>query len=175
MNELKISILTPKDWERYKCVRLESLNDSPDSFGSTFGEEAALSESEWQSRLDLKSRGLDALPLIAEINGQAVGLAWGVIHAPDREVVHIYQMWVSPASRGKGIAQALLSEIKAWALGHGCNLLALAVTTSNKAAVSLYRSSGFMTKGQPVQLRVGSALRMQPMVMELHCDNMVRA
>lgn len=168
MNELEINILTPKDWERYKCVRLESLNDSPDSFGSTFGEEAALSDSEWQLRLDLKSRGLDALPLIAEINGQAVGLAWGVIHAPDREVVHIYQMWVSPASRGKGIAQALLSEIKAWALGSGCNLLALAVTTSNAAAVRLYRSSGFITTGQPTPLRSDSLLMLQPMVMTLH-------
>jgi ribosomal protein S18 acetylase RimI-like enzyme len=168
MSEFEIRILTPEDWELYKSARLKSLRDSPDSFGSTYDQEAALSDAEWQSRLDLKLRALDALPLIAEMDGQAVGLAWGLIHKPDLEIAHIYQMWVSPALRGKGIAKTLLREIKAWALGRGCDLMALAVTTSNEAAVSLYRSSGFVATGQLEELRIGSALLVQSMVMELN-------
>ena len=166
MSEFKIRILTPEDWGLYKTARLKSLRDSPDSFGSTYDQEAALSDSEWQSRLNLKLRALAALPLVAEMDGQAVGLAWGLIHEPDLEIARIYQMWVSPALRGK--AKTLLREIKAWALGKGCDLIALAVTTSNEAAVSLYSSSGFVATGQLEELRAGSALMVQPMVMELH-------
>ncbi|AIA76439.1 hypothetical protein FF32_16820 [Halomonas campaniensis] len=77
-------------------------------------------------------------------------------------------MWVSPAARGKGIAKALLGEIKTWAIDKECDCLALDVTTSNEAVVCLYRSSGFMAMGPPVPLRRDSFLMMQPMEMALH-------
>ncbi|WP_417579293.1 GNAT family N-acetyltransferase [Nitrincola sp.] len=167
MSEFEIKTLTPEDWEIYKSARLKSLRDSPDSFGSTYDQESALSDAEWQTRLNLKLRALDALPLVAKMDGQPVGLAWGVIHEPDLGVAHIYQMWVSPALRGKGIATSLLREIKAWAAGRGCEFVALAVTNSNQAAVSLYMSSGFIATGQLEELRSGSAIMVQPMVMKL--------
>ncbi len=167
MSDVKIRLLTLQDWRLYKSVRLTSLEDSPDSFGSTFEQEAALSDAEWQARLDLAFRGLEALPLIAELAGQMVGLAWGVIHEPDSKTAHIYQMWVSPSQRGKGIANSLLSEITTWAFHKGCERIALAVTTNNDAAMSLYKSSGYLPAGSLEALRSGSALLVQPMVKRL--------
>lgn len=167
MDEFNISVLTPENWVLYKTVRLKSLRDSPGSFGSTYEQEAVLSDAEWQLRLDLQSRALNALPLIVQIGGVPVGLAWGVIHKPDVATAHIYQMWVSPALRGKGIATSLLLAIKAWAIDQGCHLLALAVTTGNEDAVNLYKSSGFIATEPLEALRVGSTLRVQPMVMKL--------
>ncbi|UTD55172.1 GNAT family N-acetyltransferase [Halomonas sp. MS1] len=168
MNNFNIKVLNPEDWALYKSVRLESLKDSPDSFGATYEQESVLSDADWQARLDLNARGLVAFPLVAEQGGRAMGLAWGVIHAPEVETAHIYQMWVSPAARGQGIAKALLGEIKTWAIDKECECLALDVTTSNEAAVCLYRSSGFMATGQPVLLRKDSSLMMQAMLMALH-------
>ncbi|HBP40664.1 MAG TPA: GNAT family N-acetyltransferase [Halomonas sp.] len=167
MKNFNIKVLNPEDWALYKSVRLESLKDSPDSFGATYEQESALSDSDWRARLDLNARGLVAFPLVAEQGGRAVGLAWGVIHAPEVETAHIYQMWVSPAARGKGIAKALLGKIETWAIDKECECLALDVTTSNEAAVCLYRSSGFMATGQPTPLRSDSFLMMQPMEMAL--------
>lgn len=167
MSYVKIRVLTPQDWQLYKSVRLTSLEESPDSFGSTYEQEVTLSDTEWQTRLDLKWRGLDALPLIAELESQAVGLAWGVIHEPYSKTAHIYQMWVSPAQRGKSIATSLLSEITAWAFHKGCERIVLAVTTSNEAAVSLYNSSGYLPAGSLEALRSGSVLLVQPMVKRL--------
>ncbi|WP_404813837.1 GNAT family N-acetyltransferase [Halomonas qinghailakensis] len=92
----------------------------------------------------------------------------GLIHAPEVKIAHIYQMWVTPAARGEGIAKALLGEISTWALDKECECLALDVTTSNEAAVCFYRSSGFMATGQPGPLQRDSFLMMQPMVMTLH-------
>ena len=168
MSECEIKILTPENWELYKSARLNSLREAPDSFGSTYDQEAALSDAEWQSRLDLKLQNIDALPLVAEMDGQPIGIAWGLIHKLDLRIAHIYQMWVSPEMRGKGIAKSLLLEIKAWAIGRGCDLMALAVTTSNEAAVNLYKSFGFVAEGQLEELRVDSPLLVQPMVIELN-------
>ncbi|MGO2009791.1 GNAT family N-acetyltransferase [Vreelandella alkaliphila] len=167
MKNFNIQVVTPEDWALYKSVRLESLKDSPDSFGATYEQESALSDADWRARLDLSARGLMAFPLVAERGGRAMGLAWGVIHAPEVETAHIYQMWVSPAARGQGIAKALLGKIKTWAIDKECERLALDVTTSNEAAVGLYRLSGFMAMGQPVPLRKDSSLMMQAMLMAL--------
>lgn len=167
MSEFKIKILTPGNWELYKSARLKSLRESPDSFGSIYDQEAGLSDAEWKSRLDLKSRDFDALPLIAEIEGQPVGIAWGFIHKLNLQVAHIYQMWVSPELRGRGIAKSLLLKIKAWALCRGCSLMALGVTTSNEAAVNLYMTFGFVAAGQLEELRANSPLLVQPMTIEL--------
>ena len=169
MSDVKSRVLTPQDWQLYKLARLNSLEDAPDSFGSTYEQEVTLSDTEWQTRLDLKWRGLDALPLIAELESQAVGLAWGVIHEPDTKIAHIYQMWVSPALRGKGIARSLLDEISTWALDKGCACIKLAVTTSNKAAIGFYTLSGYLPAGSLEELRVGSTLMVQPMVKRLAC------
>lgn len=168
MSEFKIRTLSLGDWRLYRAVRLSSLKDSPDSFGSTYERETEFSDSEWQSRLEPSSRAKSALPLVAETDGTVVGLAWGLIQEPDIKVAHIYQMWVAPSQRGKGIGKALLNEIEAWARGRGCDLLALDVTTTNEAAVGLYLSSGFVPVGQQGELRAGSTLKVQPMIMELH-------
>jgi ribosomal protein S18 acetylase RimI-like enzyme len=82
-------------------------------------------------------------------------------------MAHIYQMWVSPALRGKGIAKSLLYEISTWAVNKGCECIKLAVTTSNEAAVGFYTSSGYLPTGPLEALRVGSALMVQPMVKRL--------
>ena len=164
MSDFVIRILAPADWAIYKAIRLASLADSPDSFGSTYEREALFPDSEWQSRLEPSARAQNALPLVAEYGGTPVGLSWGLLHEPDTTVAHIYQMWVSPEARGKGIAQSFLGRIIAWAEARDCDSVALSVTTVNDAAVSLYCSAGFVPSGEGEELREGSTLRTQPMV-----------
>ncbi|WP_439889409.1 GNAT family N-acetyltransferase [Pseudomonas sp. MBLB4123] len=158
------------DWETYRSLRLSSLKDSPDSFGSTFEREAEYSDDEWMSRLNLPSREDTALPLVAEVNGVPSGLAWGLLHQAESKTAHIYQMWVRPESRGMGIGRALIEYIISWATASQLSSLSLAVTTSNSAAISLYHSLGFVPVGEPEELRTGSPLRTQPMILAL-CVN----
>ena len=142
----------------------------PGRLGSTYAREAEFPDSEWQSRLDPDVRAANALPLIAETGGDAVGLAWGLIHAPDLHIAHVYQMWVSPTQRGEGVAKSLLDEIVSWAMSRRCERLVLSVTTNNDAAVGLYLASGFNASGPLEALRPGSALTVQAMTMELPSD-----
>lgn len=167
MSQFKLRVLAPENWAEYKSLRLNALKESPDSFGSTYEREAAFSDVEWIERLRANFEGMISLPLVAEIDGDLVGLAWGVIHHSDEKLAHIYKMWVSPEARGKGIAMSFLNELKIWALSNSCTSIELAVTTSNDAAVSLYKICGFKADGVKKQLRAGSELLTQQMVMVL--------
>lgn len=167
MSQFKLRVLAPENWAEYKSLRLNALKESPDSFGSTYEREAAFSDVEWIERLRANFEGMISLPLVAEIDGDLVGLAWGVIHHSDEKLAHIYQMWVSPEARGKGIAMSFLNELKIWALSNSCTSIELAVTTNNDAAVGLYKICGFKADGVKKQLRAGSELLTQQMVMVL--------
>src|SRR5690606_19912818 len=98
MSEFEIRKLSTTDWETYKSVRLRSLKDSPDSFGSTYEREVAFSESDWKARLMPDPGTSISVSLVAEVCGKPVALASGVIWETDKKVTHIFQMWVAPES-----------------------------------------------------------------------------
>lgn len=75
MNSFNIRALNKDDWSTYRELRLLSLQDSPDSFGSSYEKDLSFSRNEWVSRLDLDNMVKPALPLVAGLNGVAVGLA----------------------------------------------------------------------------------------------------
>lgn len=169
MKPIQLKVLTQKDWGIYKELRLLALNDSPNSFGSTFERECGYTDQEWMSRLDLTRTKL-ALPLIAEMNSMAVGLAWGVVHNPNHEVAHLYQMWVSPKVRGLGVGRLLLSQIIDWAKQLHLKAILLSVTTTNVAAIKLYQSVGFQNDGKLELLREAESLMSQPMKLLLNTN-----
>lgn len=107
------------------------------------------------------------LPLLAEVDGQPAGLAWGTIRPDAPDVAHVHQMWVAPDHRGLGLGRRLLERILDWAADCGARRVVLDVTSGNSAATGLYRALGFVAAGPPEPLRPGSALRAQPMRREL--------
>ena len=171
MNSFQITQFLEEDWLTYKALRLESLQDSPDSFGSTFEREIKFTEREWKSRLIPSIDPVHVLPLVALSNGIPVGLASGVVHSQESNTAHIYQMWISESYRGSGIGRALLKRIELWANELQLKSLSLAVTISNPEAVSLYQSTSFTPSGAPEPLREGCKLLIQPMVLELKSSN----
>jgi len=170
MDRINIRTLNKDDWALYKSLRLRSLQDSPDSFGSSYESEADYSDDEWISRLDRQDRAKNALPLVAELDGVPSGLAWGLIHDPDSKAAHVYQMWVTPEARGMGMGHALLNHIIAWAEDALLDQLILSVTTTNPAAIALYLSFGFIPQGELQPLKADSALFTQMMAKNLRLN-----
>ena len=165
MTEIQIRPMDSTDWALYKNLRLKSLLDSPDSFAATFDTASSFTDDEWRQRLD-NSKGLtSALPLLASYKTNEAGLAWGVVHGNNDKYVNLFQMWVSPEYRGKGIGRALVQEIIDWCESSGKSGIRLGVTTTNNAAAELYRSMGFVEVGDTEPLRENSSLKVQNMLL----------
>ena len=146
------------EWQTYKELRFRALADSPDAFSRTLAEEQTRSNEEWAKRLGKGATSSWDLPLLAEVNGEPVGLAWGYIEATSPEVVHLYQVWVAPTYRGLGVGKMLLDAVISWAKEKQADYLELGVTQADSPAVHLYESAGFKPTGKVEPLRPGSEL-----------------
>ncbi|HZX29057.1 MAG TPA: GNAT family N-acetyltransferase [Telluria sp.] len=160
-------MLTKDEWPVYRMLRLRSLADSPDAFARTVAEEERLPGEYWQSRLIAAAASPRDYPLIAELDGQAVGLTWAKVDADDASVVNFYQVWVAPEARGRGIAAALLQTAIDWSASRGARLARLGVTWGDTPATRLYHRLGFLPVGELEPLREGSPILSQTMELTL--------
>nr|WP_283102869.1 GNAT family N-acetyltransferase [Shewanella abyssi] len=163
-------MLTPPDWRKYKALRLASLQDSPDAFGSTYQKEINFDEAQWRVRLDAEPQTKSILPLVAVIDAVAAGLAFGVRHNPNDRTIHVYQMWVAKSARGYGIGRLLLQKIVDWAVLMDVELVSLEVTATNIAAVKLYQTMGFKAEAALEPLREGSKILVKTMTYDVKKD-----
>lgn len=168
MTKFEIKDILESDWREYMSVRLESLLDSPDSFGSTYERESSFSSEQWKSRLQIAPSIHDALAVAAVANQKYIGLLSSVVHSPDASSAHLYQMWVSPKYRGIGVGTALVERVRIWAVDRNIEKLLLSVTTTNLDAMSLYESIGFSPVGIVEPLRKGSVLQSQTLQLKLN-------
>ncbi len=133
----------PEGWEEYRALRLEALGSDPTAFGSSVEEEASLPEAEWRRRA--------ANALLAFFSGKPVGMIVFVVspRAKTRHVADIFSVYVKPSQRGRGIGKLLLeSALKEIAKDPEVVKIKLTVNPEQKAAVGLYRGSGFVEVGR---------------------------
>jgi ribosomal protein S18 acetylase RimI-like enzyme len=62
-------------------------------------------------------------------------------------------MWLAPAARGTGLAEALLRAAEKWCVEHHLSRLRLDVVEDNQRAIRLYERLGYLSTGQAVPLR----------------------
>ncbi|HEU4629746.1 MAG TPA: GNAT family N-acetyltransferase [Gemmatimonadaceae bacterium] len=125
-----------------RALRLEALTEAPGAFGSTYQRELARTTADWQRWL------APGVTLLLEADGAARGLVAGVHDAQEPGVVHLMTMWVHPALRGTGAADALVAEHLAWARDAGARLVRLGVMAANERARRLYERHGFRLTGR---------------------------
>lgn len=75
--------------------------------------------------------------LIAEQEGQRIGLLWLFIHAGDRPAF-VYYVEVDPAIRGQGLGRAVMAAGEQYATEHGATSIGLHVFGHNLVARRLY-------------------------------------
>jgi GNAT superfamily N-acetyltransferase len=88
--------------------------------------------------------------LIAEHDEQWVGMAIGLAEAPGHSLTSgstLVGMFVDGTARRSGVGLALVESVVAWARARRAACLALWVTSSNDAAIALYRRCGFQPTG----------------------------
>ncbi len=140
MIECDIVRLSPDDWAAFRDIRLRALAEAPGAFGSRFDDWVDAPEDTWRSRLENVE-----LNLVARYDGDAVGMASGVLHGDDAQLI---SMWVAPSARGTGTARALIEEVVGWARGLGRTTY-LMVRSDNPRAITAYERAGFVDLGVP--------------------------
>ncbi len=127
-------------------MRLAALADAPYAFKTRLADWQGDGDREerWRARLSIPG----AYDLLAELDGEPVGLASGVPGEKAREV-RLISMWVSERARGRGVADRLMRSVEEEAVRSGAGLLRLAVMPGNDHAIALYRRHGFEETGVP--------------------------
>jgi GNAT superfamily N-acetyltransferase len=137
---IDLRVLTPDDWRLWRDLRLAALAEAPYAFGSRLAD--------WQGDGDREERWRSRLAMpgwynaVAEADGRPAGMASGV-PTGDPLVSELIAMWVRPEARGRGVGDALIAAVAAWARASGAAQLRLAVYEQNTAAALLYRRNGF--------------------------------
>ncbi len=147
---VEIVRLTADDWRAHRDLRLASLLDSPDAFGTTHAENAGFDEATWRSRLEAVTYWQ------ARAVGEPVGMVglWEVVD-DDFEVAGVagpvpflISMFVRPRARGQQVGAALGRVVLDEARARGHEAVVLDVTSGNEAARRLYARLGFVFTGQ---------------------------
>jgi ribosomal protein S18 acetylase RimI-like enzyme len=141
-----------EDWADFRDIRLRSLADSPDAFGSTLEREQAFTEADWRHRLS------GPVYVVYDPTPVAIGGIFDNAGTP-----HVWGMWTDPAHRGRGHARAILD-----ALIPPATVAQLDVNVTNGGARTTYERYGFVATGELEPLRPGSDQRIELMV--LHPD-----
>ena len=149
MSDITVRSLGVHEWERYRAVRLTALQESPQAFVATHGEEAAEPEEFWRNRMQRSTR------LLAEREGVALGIA-SVGAADDPGVAQLFGLWVHPDARGTGVATELVRAGARAAAAAGNRQLLYWVGTENGRAVAFASGFGFRPTAQRRPMRVVS-------------------
>jgi ribosomal protein S18 acetylase RimI-like enzyme len=144
---IELHVLTPDDWPIWRELRLAALADAPYAFGSRLADWQGDGDREerWRGRLGIAG----SYNLVALLDGEPRGMASGV-PAPDKGVVELISMWVSPAARGRGVGDELIRAVVGWARDLGATSVRLGVVEGNEPATALYRRHGFHYTGEIV-------------------------
>jgi RimJ/RimL family protein N-acetyltransferase len=147
---MKVQILKNEDWKQFRTLRLEALLKHPEAFGSSFEEEADLSDEE--SANNFKKSTLFGVFEKNNLVGCAGFFTYSLSKMKHKGVV--FSMYTKQDYRNLGIADALLKAV----IAHAKKIviqLHLTVVTANQAALQLYQKNGFRVYGkEPRALKV---------------------
>ena len=150
-----VRFATEADLETWQDVRLRSLADAPDAFGSTLERERAFTDDDWKARL--------RPPAVLVMDDEsAVGLGGGFEVRPG--VILVVAMWLEPEWRGRGLSRRILDLVVDWARERG-HEVELDVATDATAARAAYERYGFVYTGETSRLRDGSSVVTHRMVL----------
>ena len=120
-------------WRDFRDLRLASLADAPEAFGSTYADWVDASEERWRARLtDVP------LTVVARDDTGLVGVVSGV---PAEGHVELISMWVAPEWRGQGVGEALVNAVLDESGGRSVRLRVMA---GNQRALDFYARMGFV-------------------------------
>jgi RimJ/RimL family protein N-acetyltransferase len=125
-------------------LRLRALRDAPRAFFASLDSERRLPLSYWEDWATSE----DKVMLIAERDGDWLGMAGALVHPDKAGTVSLWWLWMAPSARGKGIARRLTDGLAEWAREREAVRLEVAIAEDNEASQALCRALGFVPTGE---------------------------
>jgi RimJ/RimL family protein N-acetyltransferase len=142
----------------YRELMLQAYARHPDAFTATVEERAGLPLAWWEARVQPGDAPAEMV-LGALQDSALLGVAGLSFEARPklRHKAHLFGMYVAPASRGRGLGEALVKAVLAQAAARpGVQLVQLTVSEGNAAAEALYARCGFVRFGvEPLAMALG--------------------
>lgn len=151
MSEISVRPLGEEDWKQYRDTRLTALRESPEAFAATVDDEGAFDEDFWRLRMNRSAR------LLAERDANPLGIVSVGRSSDDTpRTSELFGLWVSPESRGSGVASALVRAGARLAREQGQTQLTYWVGSDNGRAVAFASGFGFRPTAERRAMRVKS-------------------
>lgn len=132
--------LLPEESKMYRTIRLESLQQFPESFGVTY--EEAVKHEKLRMELDIENQTLERFVTGAFHDQQLIGICTFVKN--ENNIGHIYQMYVKKSFQGNNIGSCLIRKTMDEAKHRFENIdIYLEVKRTNLSAYYLYKKIGF--------------------------------
>jgi GNAT superfamily N-acetyltransferase len=144
-----------------RAIRLESLLDTPEAYGSTYDEASTWSDDRW------RTAARQWHFYLAECDDEVVGMVSGGLNDVAPGTHWMYGMYVSPVARSTGVAASLVEATCDWAVEQGADALYLHVTESVARARVFYERSGFLATGVTITMDRDPSIRLMTMVKSL--------
>lgn len=130
--------LAPIDVLEYKRLRLESLTNDPESFGSDYARESQFTDVEFLNRIEQRVLNF----VMGLFDGDELVSTVGIYKT--KAIINIWGVYTTPSHRGKGISKRLMLRIIELVTGaDDVDRIRLGVTAQSAAAQALYKNVGF--------------------------------
>ena len=140
---IEIRKLDVDRWQDYRELRLEALKTEPLAFSSSYEEELLFPEEKWRDRI---ANVLFALEDDVPIGMIVVAFN---LNRKTNHIANIFGVFVKRDYREQHTGTQLMQEAIAWVQAHGGIVkIDLSVNVEQKAALKLYKKSGFEVIGR---------------------------
>lgn len=147
----------------YRLIRLQALKEAPHAFCASYENALLRDDASWQEQADGSAQGVEQAIFIAFDNDKPVGMAAIYKDEENADEAEIFQVWVSPATRGTGLGKRLLDTVFDWATRSGYSRIIATIIHTNKDAIGFYASCGFEKKSESAeQTKMIMATRARP-------------
>ena len=142
--DVELRRVVPDDWPAIKALRLEALQDCPTAFCERYADAVRETDERWLARTARGAEGGDSFQVLAWLRDLPVATSVGFLDGDDAVLAAVY---VTPACRGRGLLDAMVEQVAAWARERSCPRLRLLVHETNAAAQKAYERLGFVPTG----------------------------
>lgn len=148
MAVIAVRRIRPGDGPLLSRIRLAAIADSPGVYATRLADAEARPPEQWARVAEGTATGGDQGTWFAEVDGEVAGMVSAYRTSDD--MVTMNSLWAAPGFRGIGVAEALVAEVKDWALVSGGRALRLWVVERNQHARRFYERLGFEATGEAI-------------------------